>query len=270
MPLKKILAAFLIIAVAIGGFAAGLVLLKQRQELGQKAAVPGGQATVSFNPATGNYKVGDTITTNVYFNSAGIPISGVAVRISYPFNGATPEVTAASIDVNPSLLSSGDWSCPTQNSSVQGNNVIIDIGCPNVSAAGFISSQNTLLATISLKINRVPEISPLVLRFDSNESVITRRSDNEDILLIPTSTGEYTIEGSVTPTNSPTPTKKISGTPSVTKTPTVTKAVTGSVTGTKTLTPTPAQLPNAGFSMPTILGAGLGILTIAAALLLAL
>jgi len=53
MSAKKILAALVVIVVAIGGFVAGLILLRERQDLREEAAVPGGQATVSIEPASG-------------------------------------------------------------------------------------------------------------------------------------------------------------------------------------------------------------------------
>lgn len=271
MPTRKLLVALLIIVVAIGGFVAGLVLLRQRQELREEAAVPGGQAEVSISPTSGDYDVGETIAASLFFNPANIAISGVAVRLSYPFSGATPEVSVSSIEINSSLLSSGDWTCPTQNSTQQGSNVIIDIACANTSASGFTANTNTLLANVSLKVNRTPATLPFVIRFDPALSVITRKSDNQDILLIPTSTGSYTIGGAVA-TATPTPTAKLTTTPTPTLKVTTTSSPTPTSTSsaTKTPTPTSSQLPDAGVSYPTVFGIGLGVLVIVGALLLAL
>jgi len=266
MPAKKIIVALLIIAVAIGGFVAGLFLLKEQQSLVQEVAVPTGTAEVSISPETGTFNVGDTIETSVYFNPANNTISGVAVRITYPFSGSSPEVTVSSIKVNESFLSSGDWVCPTQSHKEEGTNEVIDIGCGNISAAGFTANTNTLLANITLKVERAPAVSPLVLRFDPAKSIITRKSDNQDVLLIPTSSGSYTIAGAQAQvTNTPTPTTSVRVTPTATKTPTPTKTATVSATPTGT-----GKLPDAGVSYPTIFGVGLGILVIAGALLLAL
>lgn len=264
MPAKKIIVALLIIVVAIGGFVAGLALLKERQNIQEEAAVPGGQAEVSVSPASGSYEVGDTVPVEVYFNPANIAISGVAVRLHYPFSGATPEVSVDSITINSALLSSGNWTCPTQEAVQEGAEVIIDIGCgaPGL-ASGYVSNENTKLATIILKVDREPTTSPFVLRFDSSNSIITRKSDNQDILLIPTSTGSYTIGDAGLA--SPTPTSVLSGTP----TPTKTSSVSATVTPTKT-TKGGEELPEAGVSYPTIFGAGLGIMVIVGAMLLAL
>lgn len=280
MPAKKLAVVFVIIAVAIGGFVTGLYLLRQRQDLREKAAVPGGEAKVSISPATGNYNVGDTINTSVSFNTAGIAVSGIAVRLSYPFSGATPEVSVSGIRVNSALLSSGNWTCPTQNASQQGGNMVIDIACANTSASGYTSTTDTLLANIDLKVNRAPSAA-LEVKFDPERSVVTRKSDNQDILLIPSSSGKYTIAGatvtSPTPTTrpgTPTPTTKVSSptpTKKVTATPTTAGGVGGGeVTNTPSPRPTSGELPDAGVSLPTVMGVGLGTLVILGAMLLAL
>jgi hypothetical protein len=279
MPAKKVVVALLIIVVAIGGFVAGLVLLREKQDISEKAAVPGGQARVSLSPATGNYNVGDTISMNVSFNPSNIAVSGVAVRLTYPFSGVSPEVSVSSITVNSSFLSSGDWTCPTQNSSLQGGNVIIDVACANTSAAGFTSGNDTLLAAIEFKVDRAPATSPVIVRFDPALSIITRKSDNQDTLLIPEGTGTYTIAGAGTQiTTTPVPTTKLSGTPVPTKKltatpkPTATPKLTATP-GSTSLSPTEMPkggLPEAGVSFPTILGIGVGALVIVGAVLLAL
>lgn len=265
MSAKKIIVALVIILVAIAGFVAGLILLRERQELREEAAVPGGQAKVSIEPTSGNYKVGDSIQASVSFNTANIAISGVAVRLIYPFGGATPEVTVSSIDINPTILSSGDWTCPTKSSSEQGSNVIIDIACANTSSAGFTSAADTLLANITLNVERQPSTETLAVRFDNQLSIITQKTTGEDILLIPASSGSYTI--GTTTVGSPTPTKKLTGT--ITATPKVTKAPTG--VASPSATPTKGgQLPDAGVSYPTIIGVGLGVLILVGGILLAL
>jgi hypothetical protein len=261
MSFKKIIVALVIILVAVGGFVAGLYLLQRNTELREEAAVPGGQATVSIDPTSGTYDVGDTIQASVFFNTANIAVSGVAVRLTYPFSGTDPEVEVTSVDISPTILSSEDWNCPTKSSTEQGTNVVVDIGCANISSSGFTTSGDTLLATITMKVNREPESGDLTVRFDPQQSIITQKSTGEDILLIPTSSGSYTVSG----TAEPTPTSEVTTTVTTTTTPTPTKTVTGTVT--KTPTPTSAELPDAGVSYPTIMGIGLGALVIFGSLL---
>jgi hypothetical protein len=267
MPAKKIIAALLVVVVAIGGFVAGLILLQERQELREEAAVPDGQAQVSISPETGTYDAGDTIEASVHFNPANIAISGVAVRLLYPFSGDTPEVSVSDITINSALLSTGDWTCPTQNSTQQGGSVVVDIACANTSATGFVADTDTLLANINFQVDRLPQVSPLVVRFDPVLSVVTNKSNNQDILLIPQSTGSYTIGGA-------SPVTETQVTPTTAAGVTTTPAPTAKATATPTtVTPTATdggQLPDAGISYPTVLGLGLGVLVVLGALVLAL
>lgn len=277
MPAKKIVVALLIILVAIGGFVAGLVLLRQRQDIEDEAAVEGGQATVSISPQTGTYEVGDTIVVSVHFNPSNIAMSSVGVRLTYPFTGATPEVTVSSVEISPNILSSADWTCPTPGDpTLAGDSVIVDIACaaPGLSG-GFIANTDTLLAIVNLYVERPlsTNINPLTVRFDAAESQITRWRDNQDILLIPQSTGSYTVSSTDTPPPS-TPTPTGIGDPGdLTATPTkvVTSTPTTIVTTTGSPTPTTVEtLPDAGVSYPTLMGIGAGIFILLAALVLAL
>lgn len=285
--MKKVGIAFLIVLVGVSGFLVGLYLLQEQQDIREQAAVPGGQATVSISPSSGDFEVGDNITAEVSFNTSGIPISGVAVRLLYPFSGISPEISVIRVQVDEDLLASGNWSCPTRNAFQQGGNVFIDVACANLSASGFVSNSNIKLATIEMRVNRLPSTNPLVLRFDPQQSVITRRNDNQDILLIPQSQGSYIVKAlsspttvpsvtlvptEVTMTSTPTATRSLTMTVTVPLSPTKTiePSITDYLSSEKNLTPTKAKLPEAGVSIPTVLGAVLGILIVVGAILLAL
>jgi hypothetical protein len=269
MPIKNIVVALLVVSFAITGLVSGVFLVRDRQRIEKKAATPTGETTVSVSPESDQFDVGDTIVASIFFNTANIPISGVAVRLTYPFSGATPEVAVEEITVNPSLLTpTGDWQCPTQTSEQQGDNVVIDIACANRNAFGFTSSEDTLLASVSLSVDRVPATNPLIVRFDPADSLITRKSDNQDILLIPTSTGIYTIAGAGD-TSTPTLTQPAITT-TLTTTLTPTSIVSTTPTSTPSATPTPYDIPATGISYPTMMGVGVGILAIILALVLVL
>lgn len=214
----KLLLRFLILLFLTFAIALGVILSKRSQDIREEASVPDGVATVSFEPLTGTYEVGDTITVSVHFNPSNIAISSVGVRLTYPFTGAAPEVIVSSVDVNPSILSSDDWTCPTSNDPrLDANNVTLDIACANIGSGGFTSNTDTLLATVSLYVERPlsVNINPLTVRFDAGESKITRWRDNQDILLIPTSTASYIINPTsiISPTSTTTPTVVASPTP---------------------------------------------------------
>lgn len=275
---KKIAVAIFLVLVLVGGFIAGLILVRQRQDIREEAAVPGGEATVRLSPETGSFEVGDSFPVSVSFNTNGIPVSGISVRLRYPYSGTTPELTVSGLTLNSSLLSSGDWSCPTRDVSEENGNVIIDVGCANTSAAGYSTASDVQLFRFNLTVGRTPSVNPVPLTFDNNQTVITSESTGEDIALIPSSSGSYTIGGTTTqPTATPTPT----GTTTQT-TPTPTTAVTSTPTPTSTATPTPTstssaqtskggtELPDAGVSLPAIVAISAGALMMLAAFALAL
>lgn len=292
MSKKSIFASVLMIIILAGGVFAGVMLVKQQQELREKAAVPGGQARVSLFPTSGSFNVGDNLPVSVYFNTSGVSISSVTLRLVYPFTGAAPEISASEIEINQIIQNSGNWNCPTKTVTTEGQNIAIDIACANISAAGYSTKTDTLLATFKLTVNKIPQTNPFSLRFDPSRSIITQKSNGQDILNIPDNeTGQAIFTVSVptgptlTPTKgaSPTPTKIPTSTPTPTKVPTATPTTrlsptpTNVVTNTPTVTPkvtnvptSSTQLPDAGYSIPSYIGLGLGMLLIITAILLAI
>lgn len=273
----------LLVIVMLVGVVAGVLLLQERQNLTTDAAVPGGAATVSLTPATGSFNVGDSLQMSVFFNTADIPVSGVAVRLKYPFSGTSPELAVNAIEVNPSFLNSPDWTCPTVSSSEVGNEVVIDVACANTSATGFAAGSDTLLTQITLQVNSIPSTNPFSVVFDPTLSVITQKTNGQDILAIPVNQGDYTITGgdptatvtptesagltaTASPTSTATPTPTTTGTGTSTPTPTTggstTTTVTTTATTTATATSTPAELIDAGISTPTFLGLAFGFLVL--------
>jgi hypothetical protein len=283
---RRVVLSILGVIVLVGGVVAGVFLIKQRQQLINKAAVPGGLATVSLFPTSGTFNVGDTFPVSVYFNTSGIAISGITIRLTYPYSGVSPEVTASNIFINPMIERSSDWNCPTKTVSAEGGNVIVDIACANIGASGYSNNADTLLATFDLTVGKTPATNPLVLRFDTSQSIITQKSNGQDILNIPdpnSASGVYTISGGTLPTNTPIPTSTIGSTPTPTPTskltPTPTTYLTGTITPTLIPTSTPqitqgvgggVQLPSAGFTAPTYVGLGLGIIFIIGSIILVL
>ena len=274
MPAKKAILTGFVTVLGVGGLITGAYLVRQRQNLERSAAVPGGRAEVRILPTGGSFDIGQTIPVSVYFNTDGVPVNGIIVRLTYPYSASTPEVTASNIAINPTLLGTGNWSCPTQTVDENFGNVIIDISCADISASGYSTTTDTLLATFSLTVNQKPTASPFTVRFDPSNSSITQKSNGQDILGIPDSTGSYAIGGAViVPTTSVSPTAVI--TSAITTTTTLSPSPT-SVFSTTTPTPTKKvatsspNLPDAGTSLPTIVGLGLGLLAIFGSLAFAL
>ena len=286
MSKRSIIASVFAIVILAGGVYAGVLLVREQQDLREKAAVPGGQARVSLFPTSGSFNVGDDLPVSVYFNTSGVSISSVKLRLTYPFSGTTPEISASDIEINQIIESSGNWNCPTKSVTTEGQNIAIDVACANIGATGYSVGTDTLLATFKLTVNKIPSANPFSLRFDPSQSIITQKSNGQDILNIPdTETGMATFTvnqapgPSPTPTKvlSPTPTQKPSAIPTPTKVPTATPTVKLTTTPQVTITATPTltqttkggtELPDAGYSAPTFIGLGLGMLLLVSGILL--
>jgi hypothetical protein len=199
------------------------------------ASTPQGPASILIVPENAIYPVGQSFPINVYFNTAGIPISAVALRLSYPYSETPPSVIASNIQINTLLLGTGDWACPVRTITPEDGVIEIDIACANTSPLGFSTASNTLLATFNLIANQIPIINPLILTFNSDLTVISRKSDAADILSTPESQGIYNI-------NSPGPTVTPISTsppiPTTTRAPVPTSSPTSFPTPTTTVCPT--------------------------------
>lgn len=237
---RRVVLGIIVLVLIAAAIPVTMYLVKQRQELREKASVPGGQASVSVAPTTGSYSVGQTFPVSVSFNTAGIAISGIAIRLTYTYSENTPPITASDLQISPDLLGTGDWFCPIKTITPQAGIVKIDLACLNVNVAGYSNTENTPLATFNLQASAVPQTNPVVLSFDAQESKITRKDNGEDTLMIPQSTGTYTItQVGVTPTPTPTggPTRTPTPTqPAATATPTPTNPPPGGPTSTPTPT----------------------------------
>ena len=205
------------------------ILVRQRQEIRKKASVPQGVATIRLSPETGTYAPDQSFPVSIYFNTAGISVSGIALRITYPYTGTSPELEASNIQINPDLLLSGDWVCPVKTITPENGVVKIDIACVNTNIAGFSVSTDTLLASFNLQVRKIPATSPMVLNFDPELTVIKQKSNAQNILGNPTSSGIYNIGGTLPETTTPipsgsTPTPTQTPTPTPTSSPTPTSA----------------------------------------------
>lgn len=274
---KKLLLALVGIAILIAGVVAGVLLLQQNQDIRKEASGPGGTATISISPESGQFEVGEEFEVDVSFNPKGISISTIAVRLSYTFEGGDPEILAKTPQISSDLLSTGDWACPIKKVDIGNSIVNIDISCAYTTTTGFSSESNVLLATIPFTAKE-ETTNPVNLEFDTIQSIITQKSDASDILLTPTSTGSYSVGSSgtslqtTTPTPTPTPTTPPGGDDSGSENPTLTPAPTatdsissGSGGNTQTTTPTPkatapSDLPESGVSLPTFIALGAALI----------
>lgn len=263
--MRKYLLTILIIILLVAGVVVGLLLVQQRQIFNQKASTPTGTATVSLQPSQASFQRSVANPVSVYFNTKGISISGITVRLTFSNLG----VSASGIQVSSNLLTSGDWTCPVKSITSSGSTGQIDIACLNTSTAGYSNSTDTLLATFNLTASAVPLVNPLIVSFDPTQTVITQKSDATDIALTPTSTGSYTIVDTLSgsPTATPvvivasptaTPLGGATNAPTPTATATTVAVATNTPTPTASGSATAVSMPVTGFDAPTIVGIAAG------------
>jgi len=192
---------YLTLAVITASVVIGVSLVKKNQNIEERAAVPGGIADISIEPISGNFQPGSPIVSTIKFSSAGTPISGVAARLIYKYDGDYSNLNIQEIKINPNLTSSGEWVCPTQTAHIASDSLSVDIACANISSVGFIAN-NTELVDITVSVeNNIQDPKILTIFFDPSLSVITAKSNNQDILAIPTTTAVYNIENNTTVNN---------------------------------------------------------------------
>lgn len=252
---KYIIFAVISTLVIVMGVVLGLILLGKRQLIKQKASVPGGIAKISISPETKTINEGKTFTANVFFDSAGVAVSALTTQIEYTYQGDSPPISATQVQINSTLPVEHEWKFPVKSISDDNGKVIIRIAGFCNSIDGYTTSGQEQLASISFKGDSPGSIS---VQFDPTESIITQKSNSSDILLVPQSTGKYTVLGSsVTPTPSPEE-----------PTPSPEEPTPTPPSGEFTPIPTPAPIPETGFSAPAVFGAGLGGLLIMGAIFL--
>lgn len=245
---RLIIFALITLIVLSAGVIAGIVLVRQPQDIREKAAVPTGTAKLFITPETKTINAGDTFTATILFDTANIAISGLTVKLEYTYTGDAPPISATQIDINPDLVLDSNWDFPYKNISEAGGKVNIEIAGLSASVDGYTTSGQENLATITFKGNHAGTIN---VTFNSTESVIAGKDSEQDILLIPQSSGAYTVSGTQptdTPESTATPTASSSATPKATAPP----------------------VPSTGISQPTIISVGTGVLLLIGAIALAL
>ena len=241
---RKYFGFVLVFLLVLFGLVFGLVLLQKRQEYKKAAgdwrptrlAIP----NVNIFPEVETIYVGETVPPRkIFFNTSRQSISGISVRLSYSYSGEEPEVRPIDLTINPDLNSDAGWVCPVKSVSWQAGKVNIDISCVNVSTTGYSASEDTLLASFGLDIRAVPAINPLVLNFDREVTMMTRKQDSQNILVnydVATYTVRPWSNSSQTPTMTP---RSPSSTPTLVPTRVLSPMPTLGPTAVPTLTVTP-------------------------------
>lgn len=257
---KVILTVFFLLFV-LASVPFSIYLVKQRQEIRKQAAVPEGEVQVRLAPVDGEYHLSDTIPVQIFLDPAQQEIYSAAIRLVYSFSGNQPPLTtdAENITINPELVAGGNWSCPVKTAAPSGSEMLIDIACVNQN--GFASQTEVLFATVSLTVAALPAENPVEIGFSPEESVVTRQNVPEDILLVPASTGRYTILSAAAVQATPSPemettsqSASLNSLQAATSTPTpmASPVPTGTLTPTSSPSPTPTTTATAISPTPSV------------------
>lgn len=201
------------------------------------AYTSGGVGKILVSPNSSTFQTGQTATIDVLFNSSGIAISGVSVRLTFSVP-STPDLQV--IQIQPNTALSG-WSFPIVSTDTSSGKTTIDIMALNSTTTGYTTNTNTKLATISVKA--LAPFSAKAISFDQTQTKMLRKSDAADIAGTLTN-GSYNASGnSINPTATPTNTPTNTPVPTATNTPTPTPTPTPGVGGSAVNTPTPTRRP---------------------------
>lgn len=270
---------FLIASIGIS-----LIVVGQRQNVRKNASEPGStseEVTVSLFPTSKTLRVGESAETTIRINTGSIAVSAVSIHLTYLHTTQTPDLTISDLTLVPTQT---EWNCPVKTITEDATSTHIELGCLTTSSNGYASLGVVDFASFMLEANAAPITNPIIFRFDPNESLVSRKSDNENLLLIPISTGEFTITAGdpgsssptptvtpvgvggtnplVTPTISPTPTSTTGTTPTTSLSPIPTLTLRPTVPSTTiSMTPNPS-LPVTGNSSGTIGGFFMGVLVV--------
>jgi len=274
--MKKLALTVLIIIILLVGIGAGVYLVRRQTEFREKAAP---SSSLSLIPSNGSPDVDDTFTVSANINTGANQVVATELHVTFDETkveavGATngtfftnPKTIGPSIDNNNGTLSYTIYMDPGATPRQgEGTVAVLTFKAKAAGNTTVALSSDTLVGAGS---GGDPNDLGANVLTGTTPAVLTIASDNE-----PTATVTPTVSG-------PTPTTVTSATSTPTRTPTPTTVSSGTTSSpTNTLTPTPLrttanptiapELPDSGFSLPTVLGIGVGGFVILGALLLAL
>ena len=258
---KKIGKALLLILVfltLITGTAIGVILVKKNQEIREKASTPTGTVRIFISPETKTIQNGQTFDVNILLDTSGNYISALTIVLTYQYSGTQPPIKVENIQIKSDLIANSGWNFPIKTYNASDGLAEIKIGGLNSSTTGYKTTGEEIIATLTLKGYETGSIN---IMFDPTTTKATNKQTGEDILLTPSSNGNYkveTIQNTTTP--SATTSTASTNTPQPTEAPNYTKTKEPIPISTKT--PSPMPQPDSGLSAPTLIGIGSGTLLI--------
>lgn len=165
------------------GAVVSLILLREPQDVRQKAAVEGGTAQVKLTPSTATLQPGGSTTATVSFTTEGTLIQTIQVRLNYSFVGGTKPLTISNLIIEPTLEASGRLNCGVKTVTDTTDPATVDVGCTTV--AGYSNESFTDLFSFTITAGSNGTDAPVPITFNTSGTIIGYAG--EDIAAIPTS-----------------------------------------------------------------------------------
>lgn len=234
MTKKKIFIGLFVFLILISGVVGGLLLLKQNQEIRERAAPA---TTIYFQPQNTTASIGQTVNFDVLVDTGGNSLATVRLDINYDQNILQALSLTFNSSLLPQILRPVDLSVPGVIS-----------GSAGITPGNPITGSAQKVATVSFKVlQEAPAGSQIT--FGSNTSAYSATTDEPigSNLISSKIPATITIAAEVTPT----PTQpQATPTPTVTQAPGSTPTPTPS-TGSGSPTPTPTTALASATSTPT-------------------
>jgi len=189
------------------GEAGTQIVDSQARELGfqaQPASIiikpSSGIGSISLSPSTSDIAVDSVFPVAINFQTGGVSISSLVMRLIFDYSGATPELNVVDASGNlankvfPNSALSNDWNFSVNSVTRASSKVTIDLAALNTNPSGFSSSTQTNLATMYLKAGSVPATNPVVLTFDMTKTRMLAKNDPTQDILGSASGASYTVK----------------------------------------------------------------------------
>lgn len=263
MNKTKIILVILGVLVLIGGLIAGLILVKNNQDISEKAAPA---TTMYITPASQSQAPGSSFTFSVKVDTSSNTITGIDVRIN--FDPKAIQITS---------LQKGTGVFNLDQTIVN----TFDNTAGSITYAIFTLDSSKAISGSSieiLKVNATVKTSASAGNYNLSFNPATAASatqEGQNVLVSKTpgvltvTKSESAANATATPTSGTTPTPTPTSAPGASPTATPTPGAT-SATSTARPTASPAPIPVSGTSWPSIAAGVLGILIIIGALVLAI
>lgn len=175
-----------------------LYLVSTPQLVGKKAAVPTGTIVAQISPSEGSFAQGESISIQLAMapkqSGSTVSLSGISLYVFYEYTDSTAPLTLVG-EVQPAneILAAG-WICPVKTVRESTGRYGVEVACV-YTGGGYLLSQSLPVANFTLKAESIPQVSPVVLKFDSARSAASDPLGTVDILYSPLPEASYLIIG---------------------------------------------------------------------------